>query len=403
MSENKGFSPEQLEKLNEIWQRYEAELKSTFQEFYGIVSDFIATDDGRKLIREYNELKKELTDEELESALNNIPKELIDVTESVVSKRRTLAEIVNKPKWESFMLGFMKDPELLKAIRPETAYFPNSLVSNKLTSDDLAQGMMELDVSGSKKHPMVVYANLTYDDNEITMAKKLTAYDRVVHDAVCTLAVANNNVISPEMVYRAMNGLTETTFVSPQAIGAVTKSIEKLRQTFIKIDCTSQIKDRAENEQIIFDGYLLALESLTVKRAGVKGGVIKKAYKLLSLPVLYRYANGINQVISVPFELLDTKESGNSTDEVIVIKNYLIKRIALMKNKNNSVKGNKIAYDAIYKELQLDEVKLTAKKTHQIRNHTKTLLDLWKNRDHFIKGYNEYKEGNTFKGIEIYY
>jgi hypothetical protein len=403
LSKENTFDSVDFEQLDQLWKKLDTNLKSTFKEFYGEFSKFIESDVGRRFLSDFAQMKNELSEEALEKTLNHFPGELLAVAESFISKKRALSDIVSQPKWESFMYAIINEPQLLRSILPDTAYFPNSLVSNKLTSDDFAQGRMELDVGGSHKYPMVVFADISYTGDEITMAKKLTAYDRVVHDAVCTLAVAGNQYFTPDMVYRAMNGLTETTFVSPQAVGAVTKSIDKLRQTFIKIDCTSQIKDRSEDTQIIYDGYLLALDGVTVKRAGVKGGVLKQGYQLLSLPVLYRYANGINQVISVPFELLDTKDTGNSTDEVIVIKNYLIKRIALMKNKNNSVKGNKIAYEAIFKELQIEESRLTPKKAFQIRNHAKSILELWKTRDHFIKGFDEYKEGNSFKGIEIYY
>ena len=101
-----------------------------------------------------------------------------------------------------------------------------------------------------------------------------------------------------------------------------------------------------------------------------------KAYWFLEgreLPV-YKYAEDIGQMISVPRELLDPagllktmfpakefqeSEEGkkllenvkfSSTDEMILLKRILIQRLEIMRNSRNNADGRRIRYYAIKKE-----------------------------------------------------
>lgn len=78
-------------------------------------------------------------------------------------------------------------------------------------------------------------------------------------------------------------------------------------------------------------------------------------------------------------------------------------RIETMKNTKG--KSNNIKYGSIYSELGLDiesKDKSFQKKTEKLKPSIKKILDYWKS-EKYIKDYQEYKEGRSFKGIEIIY
>jgi len=63
-----------------------------------------------------------------------------------------------------------------------------------------------------------------------------------------------------------MNGLTETEKISPQALKAVTKSLDKSRYMQATIDYTEEAKLYNQNiKKTKYQGYLLAATKITVK------------------------------------------------------------------------------------------------------------------------------------------
>jgi len=292
--------------------------------------------------------------------------------------------------------------QALNSIIPQKHIKPNNKLSNEITKDFINEGEISLNVSrrGSKRE-INTKAMLSYEDKNISLSGRtaFTPYDREVHDGVVTLYEAGNEIVTPEMVYRAMNGMTETEYISPQAIGAVTKSLDKSRRTTLTIDFTEEARAYKKNVKATYEGYLLACDKITVKT----GGQVKEAYKLLRKPILYEYSQVSGQIINVPIKLLQTKEAVRSTDEVIVLRGYLLRQIEYMKSPK-SERSNNIAFDGIYEELDINENNYNAteykKKTYIIRQHVAALLSEWV-RHNYIKNYCEYKEGKSIKGITI--
>jgi hypothetical protein len=101
----------------------------------------------------------------------------------------------------------------LQSILPQKHVKPNNKLANEITKDFINEGEISLNVGrrGSKRE-IITKAMLSYQDEKISLSGRIafTPYDREVHDGVVTLYVAGNEVITPEMVYRAMNGMTET-------------------------------------------------------------------------------------------------------------------------------------------------------------------------------------------------
>lgn len=105
------------------------------------------------------------------------------------------------------------------------------------------------------------------------------------------------------------------------------------------------------------------------------------------------------QVITVKIDLLNTKKAISNTPDNIVIRAYIVKRIEEMKNSKNHL-GNKILYDTIFEECQIDASNKVVKKRH--RDAIKKILECFIEKD-YIKAYTETKKGNTLDGVLINY
>jgi len=324
-----------------------------------------------------------------------------DMTFEDFIKSDTFKDLIIKSTKNKFPTDIQsQEIEFLKSVIPKNFYIANNKLSNEMTKDFLDQGEQELIVirDKHKKGDIITYNSLTYDDENITIMGKreFTAYDRAIHNAVCSLYVAGNDTVTPAMVYRAVNGMSAQEKVSPQSLESVRNSLDKSRSLRLKVDFTEEAKKRnIQIDKAIIDGHLLEARLITVEAGRHK----VEAYKILAKPILYEYAQRTNQILSIPLELLDTKEAARNTEEIIPIKEYLVRRIEIMKH--DKTMRNKILYDTIFKEAGITINHGTERDRY--RKYIKDILSLWKTRDKHIKNFKEYKEKNTNIGIEIIY
>jgi len=300
--------------------------------------------------------------------------------------------------------------EVLKSVIPKNHIKPNNKLANKMTKDIISEGEISLIVSNKHaKKEVFTKVMLDYDDKYVQFSgrEKYKPYDQEVYDGVVTLFAANESLFktegmlfTPAMVYRAMNGLTESENVSAAAVELVAKSLDKSRFIKTTIDFTEEAKLYNKNiQETLFEGYLLNAEKVKAKIKGKE----QEVYKLYRKPILYEYAQISGQVITVPMKLLNTKSKINSTEDVIIIRGYLLRQIEWLKNEKTNRNEN-ITYQSIYSELEIlksvyDDTAYK-KKTAKIRNHVKAILNEWIEQT-YIKKYDEYKEGNTIKGVTI--
>jgi hypothetical protein len=75
-----------------------------------------------------------------------------------------------------------------------------------------------------------------------------------------------------------------------------------------------------------------------------------------------------------------------------------------MKHEKSSRSPN-ITYQGIYEELEIYitdfDDKTYREKTFKIRNHVKSVLKSWQTQ-HYIKSFEEYKDGKQVKGLKIH-
>lgn len=294
------------------------------------------------------------------------------------------------------VISILKKKNKLNAIIPQNYLIPNTKVSNKLKN---IKNDGEFDVLVSNKKEVLTTISINFNNKNLDLPKNITAYDRTVLNATVSLFEAGNKEFTAAMVYRCMNGLTQNEKVSPQCIGAVTKSLDKARQLFCTIDFTNEAKAwKKDVDKFIIEDNILNTEKITISVSGNE--VI--GYRFNNKPILYRYAQISKQIISIPSKLLNTKSVIRSTDEVIVLREYLIRQIEIMKH---TKRNNRILYETIFEELEIDTNKkyqYLLDKTKKIRDAVKKLLEHWKNES-YIKDFKEYKKGKRFEGIEIFY
>lgn len=294
----------------------------------------------------------------------------------------------------------MDEIELLNSIIPEKYIIPNNRLINKMAKNEIIYNEeFDLRINPESKNVIITKVSLNYDDENIKIYdkdKRFTPYDRTVHNAVCSLLEAGNNNFTPEQVYRCMNGLEDSQYVSPQAVGAITKSIDKSRRIYAWVDYGNEAK--AYNKNIgncIVEDYILSAKKITLEA----GGKRVTGYKLNTKPILYQYAQVTGQVLTVPSILLNTKDIIRSTPEVTIIREYLIRRIEVMK-RNSKNQSNNILFQSVNEEIGHPDP--TKQKAEKIRDTIKKLLDKFIELK-YIKDFEFYKEGRAFKGVKITY
>jgi len=227
----------------------------------------------------------------------------------------------------------------------------------------------------------------------------ITAFDREVIDAVTSL-IPYNIFITPQMIYRLMMGKREYQAVTPQQIARVEESMRKCHMAEITIDIT----DIAEKESPVgiqlkkdglearYSGHLIAFETMVVaaRRSGER---LTTHYKILTPPVIARYAQSIGKISYFPIELLDTNL--NKTERIILLQSFLLRKIDEMHRGESSLTIE--TYD-IYKSIDGLNAGNTVKK--RFRNAVEVILSHWIEKN-YIQGYSIRLVGKVIKAYEI--
>ena len=319
-----------------------------------------------------------------------------------------------------------KTIEHLLSTIPKQHLIPNHKLMNVLTKDIVGAGQKTIRVSSANaKKQIPVICDLAYDEKKIQLDSRLpiTEYDRNVYNAVTSLYVYGDqsHVVTPAMVYRAMTGMNDAEKPSPQQIGAVTRSLNRMSCIRVRLDCTEELRSRRIPHNL--DGYIRAgrigTYLLNTKDYFVEAGGKKMwAYKIEEPPILYRYSKALKQVLSVPASLLDIKAidaagqiTGNriaNTESRIAIKGYLLRRIEGMKNQKNNLDNSSIALQSYERDGKhhagLYEIGGNAtpstREAVRIRDYVTAALDYWK-AEGYIKGYVWIKSGKKIVRLEI--
>lgn len=346
-----------------------------------------------RLSKEYNDLIKKAIISAIDTKSDKVPASVTDLLQKLINDESITADEVRE-----------KLPQLISII-PQSHIMPNNKLANKLTSftsDLLFEAeAIDLVVSGRNKSEVTTRCILSYEGDNLQLSSRqpFTEYDRSVADAVTSLYEYGDesHIITAATVYRAMVHDTSTETPSSQSLGAVTRSLDKMRFVRVQIDCTEELKRRnvsLDGSQITggkIDTYLLALEKIEVMAGGKK----VTAYRIMKAPILYDYARLTKQVLTVPAKLLDVPNVSN-TEGRISVKNYLLRRISVMKGK--TPQSNRILFTNVYDVAGKPDA--DKKEKERLRKYALTVLDYWK-KESFIKGYELVKDGKTIAAVDI--
>jgi len=288
---------------------------------------------------------------------------------------------------------------MVNTIYPVNFLTPTDKVSGLAFSNELTGGQIQqlaMERRGSKKQ-ITTLASIDFEklngSVQIKSRKKLTAYDREVHDAIITLFVdGGNEYITPQMIYQVMTGNPDA-YLNPKQAEAISDSITKCMYSRLIIDASEEAKAYGF-DNFKYDGNLISGERVT---ATLNGNVLE-CLRILRPPVLYEYANKKNQIGRFDIKLLNSPI--NKTEEIITLQGYLYRRILSMKGSSNLSKT--IVYETVYNQIEVTAASDGAlrKKKSKVRDQIKKILDYWK-QENFILGYAENKRGTTIYSVTI--
>lgn len=296
------------------------------------------------------------------------------------------------------------DGEALPAIRgtnyPKQLIYTTDAVTQKIFSGELiSKTLAPVRVSPKKsEEPINTVVMIDYEHLEgvsFSRQKAFTPFDREVLNAVTTLYVeGNNEYITAEAIYKIMTGDTKAR-LQPVMREKIVESMAILGRTFVKIDATREALEFYNVDSMAFEESALIIRKATVERG--KNRV--DAYQILGAPILYKYASGKKQIGRAPAKLL--KSSLKTSEEIIILKGYLLRRVEQMKNSARTSRN--IRYATIFESLGTFEgltdqqVKDKRKKLYK---SIATVFDEWK-ADGYITEYTVNKNNNAYESITI--
>lgn len=253
----------------------------------------------------------------------------------------------------------------------------------------------------SKKADVVTYFGMRYEGEGVQIRGRyqITKYDQSVHNAISSLWAAGNRDISPQEIFRTMNGSTSGK-VKESQIKKVDESVNKMMFTRLFLDMSADIQSgglKIQDQRVTKGVVETQMIQATIVSLQTSNGQTIRGYKLADEPMLYTYSKAKKHVLSVGLDLLDTSDEVSNTDDVIVIREYLLQQIENMRHgyRDNTV----IDYESIKENTGVTV--LDGKQYQQIfRENVKRILLSWKKKG-YILDYADHKAGRTFKGVKI--
>ena len=260
---------------------------------------------------------------------------------------------------------------------------------------------VEFDVTPQKGTPDTTYS--VYVDMsapELKGTENITEFDGAVLDAIVSISRANEHgffTAKQVATFLLYGDNLYNNNPSKQRVGAVTKSIEKLRHIDIGIDWTEHAKLNKiipDNDDIRLErkGYFLPVEeAIFYEKVRVLNG-----YRLITAPPIYEYAESVGQIAQHPSKMLNVPV--NLDGQKLIIRDFLLREIGHMKN--NPTWNKTIKLDRILAVAGIDNNTVTRKKKSQLVTAIRSMLDYWKKEEN-IAGYTEAVKAKALQSITI--
>lgn len=266
---------------------------------------------------------------------------------------------------------------------------PSDVLKNRsnLMSDVIKTELMETIEMDSSEDSNLYPLNVTtrfsvsyeeYEGLEISTSLKLTQFDREVIDAVASLA-SYSKILSPATIYRVITGKRKNFTVSKKQKEKVAESIRKCGLCRIAIDVTEELQSNntiGQNEKISYHEYLISYAEI---RHRTPNGV-NSYYEILKMPPLFRFAESIGKISSIPLALVDTPV--NKTDSALSVQSFLFRSIEEMKQ--NGEESIFLEWETIYQYAEINQNSRT--QANRMRDAVGKILEYWKENT-YIGGY----------------
>ena len=190
-------------------------------------------------------------------------------------------------------------------------------------------------------------------------------------------------------------------------IKAIKESLHRLRYTSVRINATDEALNYnypalKKMKRAVFEGYLLPLNSVEVE---FNNGQVSEAYEVLKLPPLYSYAGSKKAINNFNINVWALPETIEATPQAIVIRNYLLEQIEMMKDKSNH-RNSHILFDTLFEILDIEKssenIHTVKSKKLRIRSTVEELLKAWEKPEiTYIAGHSPIIEGRKIAGVEI--
>lgn len=291
-------------------------------------------------------------------------------------------------------------------------YFNNSKVANSIGKFPDLNAPFQISEYGRNKKNLVSYVN--FDANNVDLlGSTLSRYELAVMDATYTILMNGKKSFTPEQIANVMTGKEVKTSDMSSNIKQIAQTIERLSMIRIKIDYTDIMRETGKikpTQKMVVTGYLMPVTGIYILSQVKRQDKIE--YRFDRKPVLYEYAENLGRVISVPQELLRL-EGVNENTEFVVLKQELIKEIAIMKNEKNNYSSRDITYEWDKKNQSgglFNRIGITkdnfknaaqwAKKRCKLHSQVLLILNSLVEKE-YIKGYTIKKEGKSITGVHI--
>lgn len=207
-----------------------------------------------------------------------------------------------------------------------------------------------MEKKGSQKEATILYS-IDFEELEkqdgLKLTKQLSAFDKRVYIAACAVFTHSGPYMSPGQIFTAMGGKGEPTGTQKNKIN---DSLTKMRAANVLLDNTFETPVNKKYPQFRYDSSLLPFERVS---AYINNTFVESAIHLFREPPLMTFAKERKQITTISRKLLETPL--NQTEDNLRIEDYLIERIALMKNPKNKIPDkNKILFSTMYEKIKID-------------------------------------------------
>ncbi len=230
----------------------------------------------------------------------------------------------------------------------------------------------------NKAETVFVFARLDYEkDAGVKISKKLDRVDDLILNAIYSFSRAGCEHFTARNILQHVFGNVSDHF-QEETVGIIEEHLEKLswaKLTLTHKDSLGNDKALTVNGQKYFPS-MLRENLLDVTMLELKSKVFGKrimVYRLNRKSALFKYAESLNQITSWAAYYMAVPCRRTIQNAVII--NYLLTKIALIKNQKNHYLNVGVLFDTLFFDLQLDVT--TRKKKKAIRDVVRQMLEYW--------------------------